>query len=71
MEEPSLGDDLLIGGANIAQYLFGDRKKRRKVYYLRPRLPLFFIGSELAGRKSTLQNYIETKERAAIENDAA
>ena len=51
-----LGDDLLIGAAAIAQFLFGTAKKRRKVYYLRDRLPLFYLGSEIAGRKSTLTN---------------
>ena len=30
----ALADDLLYGAAAIAEYLFGDRKKRRRVYHL-------------------------------------
>ena len=64
-----LGDDLLIGASAIAQFLFGSAKKRRKVYYLRDRLPLFYLGSEIAGRKSTLTKFVADQERAT--NNAA
>ena len=65
-----LGDDLLIGAAAIAQFLFGSSKKRRKVYYLRNRLPLFYLGSEIAGRKSTLTQFVADQERATANNAA-
>ena len=34
--DTSLADDLLDGAAEIAEYLFGDRKQRRRVYGLYP-----------------------------------
>lgn len=60
----SLRDDLLIGAAEIAEFLFGDREKRRKVYGLRKTLPLFNLGGEIAGRKSTLRQHIARQESA-------
>jgi hypothetical protein len=32
--EPVFSDDLLRGAAEIAEFLYGDRKFRRRVYYL-------------------------------------
>jgi hypothetical protein len=70
-----LGDDLLIGGHAVAEYLFGEprddaerKRQRRKLYNLRERLPLFNIGPQIAGRKSTLNRFVENKERAATES---
>ena len=43
--EPGLGGDLLRGADAIAEFLFGDRRQRRRVYYLTGeatgRLPTF------------------------------
>jgi hypothetical protein len=64
-EKPEdLGDDLLEGAAAIAEYLFGSRKFRRKVYYLaqHSRLPVFRLSSVLCARKSVLASYIRTQE---------
>ena len=33
-DTPSIGDDLLRGADEIANFVFGDVKHRRKVYYL-------------------------------------
>jgi hypothetical protein len=65
----SLADDLLLGAEAIAEFLLGDRskKKRRKVYHLRPHLPLFYLGGEIAGRKSTLRQFIAAQEQAATD----
>ncbi len=63
---PTIGDDLLRGAGEIAQFVFGSTAHRRKVYYLtgdaRVRLPHFKIGSVLCARKSTLIRWIEERE---------
>jgi hypothetical protein len=66
-DDVDLGDDLLSGASEIAQYLFKDRKKRRKIYHLNDQglLPLFYMGGIICGRKSTLKNHIVARERAA------
>jgi len=53
----TIADDILRGADEIAQFVFGDVKHRRKVYYLtgdaKTRMPHFRIGSVLCARKST------------------
>jgi hypothetical protein len=65
---PTLGTDLLRGADEIAEFVFGDRKHRRKVYYLtgdaKVRLPYFKLGSVICARKSKLLEWIENQERA-------
>lgn len=65
----TLGDDLIIGAAGLAEYLFKDRSKRRKIYHLAAQglLPVFKIGPELAGRKSTLLRFIGEREQAVVD----
>ena len=60
-----LGDDLLLGAEAISTFLFGTPKKRRKIYHLQKRLPLFHMGNELAGRKSTLAKFVSDQEAAS------
>ncbi|HLH93945.1 MAG TPA: DNA-binding protein [Xanthobacteraceae bacterium] len=62
----SLADDMLSGAEEIAEYLFGDRRHRRKVYYLAEctKIPIFRLGSSLRARRSVLLNWIETQENA-------
>ncbi len=64
--EATLGDDLLRGADEIAKYIFGDVKHRRKVYYLTGEatkgLPHFKIGSLICARKSTILNWIAGQE---------
>jgi len=63
-----LADDLLVGAAAIASYLYGDdedpKKKRRKIYGLAESqaLPFFYMGREICARKSTLQNWVAARE---------
>ena len=66
---PTFADDLLFGADQIAGFMFGDPKKRRKVYHLveTSRLPHFRIGAILAARKSTLIQWIEKQEARAID----
>jgi hypothetical protein len=52
--------DLLTGADEIAEFLFGDQKYRRKIYYLaeRSKLPVFRLRSQLyppSKRKSLAQ----------------
>jgi len=63
-EPEPLADDLLEGAGAIAEFMFGDPKLRKKVYYLRQssRLPLFQIGTRLCARKSTLIRWIAAQE---------
>ena len=60
----SIANDLLLGADKIAEFLFGDPAKRRKVYHLSEKtcLPVFRLGSVLCARKSTLVAWIEKQE---------
>ena len=64
--ELGLGGDLLCGADAIAEFLFGDPRQRRKVYYLtsegRVQLPHFRLGTIICARKSTLVRSIEAAE---------
>jgi hypothetical protein len=68
MEERTTGEnlasDLLCGAEDIADFLFGDRKHRRKVYHLAEtsRLPVFRLGSKLCARRSVLTAWIAEQE---------
>ncbi len=63
---PQLSDDLLRGADEIATFMFGHAKHRRKVYYLTGEatrgLPHFKIGSLICARKSTLLRWIAEQE---------
>jgi hypothetical protein len=64
---PGIGPDLLEGADAIAEFLFGARTDRRRVYRLRDkgRLPLFRIGGRLCARRSTLREWLADQERNA------
>jgi hypothetical protein len=59
--------ELLDGGHQIAQFLFGasDKRRRRRVYHLAERgdFPGFKIGKTLYVRRSSLLEWIETHEK--------
>jgi hypothetical protein len=59
-----LADDILRGADAIAEFIFGERGSRRKVYYLAEcsRLPVFRLGSVLCARKSVLLQWISGQE---------
>lgn len=61
---PALADDLLRGAEEIAEFIFGDPRQRRKVYHAAAtsRLPTFRLGSMLCARKSTLLRWIAEQE---------
>ena len=60
-----LAGDLLRGAEAIAEFLFGSRTERRKVYHLaeKSRLPVFRLGSVLCARKSVLLQWIGEQEK--------
>jgi hypothetical protein len=62
----NLADDLLRGADQIAAFVFGSPKHRRKVYYYatdaKVRMPVFRIGTVIYARKSTLMGWIEQQE---------
>jgi hypothetical protein len=59
-----LADDILEGADAIAEFLFGSKEHRRKVYYLAEcsKLPIFRLGSVLCARKSVLLGFIAGQE---------
>jgi hypothetical protein len=63
-----LSDDLLRGADSIAEFIFGSRTERRKVYHLveKSRLPTFRLGALLCARKTKLFEWIEQQEQQAI-----
>jgi hypothetical protein len=56
--------DLLRGAEEIAQFLYGDRAQRRKVYHLvaTSNIPVFKLGSTICARKSILVQWIRSQE---------
>jgi hypothetical protein len=60
----ALSEDLLIGAEAIAQFIFGDRRKRRQVYHLiqKGALPAFRLGATLCARRSTLVAWVAKQE---------
>jgi hypothetical protein len=64
---PPPGSDILRGAAEIAEFLYGDRQHRRKVYNLVERglLPHFKLGAAICSRKSVLLEWIAAQERGA------
>jgi hypothetical protein len=63
-----IADDILEGADAIAEFLFGSRESRRKVYYLAEcsKLPIFRLGSVLCARKSVLLGFISGQERRMV-----
>jgi hypothetical protein len=63
-----LADDMLHGAEEIAEFLFGKGKLRRKVYHLAKtsRLPVFRLGSKLNARRSVLIKWIADQEQRGL-----
>lgn len=57
-----LSDDFLEGAEAIAEFMFGDKARRRRVYYLAGALPIFRLGTTLCARKSALLAAIAERE---------
>jgi hypothetical protein len=60
--------DILVGAAEISEWLLGSREERRRIYNLAEtsehRLPTFKIGGTLCARKSTILSWIAAQECA-------
>jgi hypothetical protein len=65
-----LADDMLRGADEIAEFIFGERGSRRKVYYLAEcsRLPVFRLGSVLCAHKSVLLQWISGQESRVLDS---
>jgi hypothetical protein len=63
----ALWDDLLEGAADIAVFIYGDKKKRRRIYQLveNSKLPVFRMGGVVCARKSSLVEWIKAQETAS------
>jgi hypothetical protein len=64
-DRTELSDDLLEGADAIAQFMYGDKAKRRKIYHLLDSLPVFRLGGHIYARKSSLLAMIEAQEKAS------
>ena len=62
--ESEIAIDILRGAEEIAQFLYGKREERRKVYHLvaTSHLPVFKLGSMICARRSVLRKWIEDQE---------
>jgi hypothetical protein len=68
---PPIAGDILYGADEIALYLFGDPKHRRRVYNLVQGngLPVFRVGVNICARKSVLLAWIAAQE-VLVKSDA-
>ena len=72
--EEDFSRDMLRGADELAEFLFGSKSQRRKVYHLAAtsNLPVFKLGSMICGRKSVILRWIEGQEvRHANDNRSA
>lgn len=70
---PSLDHDVMRGAEVIAEFIYGDRRHRRRIYHLieTSQLPHFKLGALVCARKSTLLAWIEQQEQRSIKVEAA
>lgn len=64
----AFSQDILRGAEEIAEFIFGDRAQRRKIYHLAAssHLPVFKLGSMICARRSVLLKWIESQEHRRI-----
>jgi len=58
----------LRGAEAIAEYVFGDRRHARKIYYLAEcsKIPIWRLGSTLCLRPSTYEAWIKDRESRSL-----
>lgn len=63
MPTTNISDDLCYGADQIAEYMFGDRRLRRRIYHLveTGRLPVMRL-PRISARKSTLARFMSEQE---------
>ena len=61
---PDIASDLLLGAEAIAEFLYGSKQARGKVYHLRrsSNVPIGYLGSQLCARRSRLTEWIKAQE---------
>ncbi|BBF92108.1 hypothetical protein [Blastochloris tepida] len=66
-----ISEDILRGADQIAEFIFGSAKDRRKVYYLaeKSNLPVFRLGSLLCARRSVLTGWIAAQEARSTQGE--
>ncbi|KAF2989438.1 DNA-binding protein [Methylocystis sp. MJC1] len=64
-QESDFAHDLLRGADEIAEFLFGSRSLRRKVYHIAQtsNVPTFKLGSMICARKSVLLAWVASQEQ--------
>ena len=62
---PEVAKDILRGATEIAVFLYGSGKYRRRIYHLKATstVPFFKIGSVICARKSVLLKWFEAQEQ--------
>ncbi|KWT64252.1 hypothetical protein APY04_3516 [Hyphomicrobium sulfonivorans] len=60
--------DLLRGANEIAVFLFGSVKARRKVFHLveTSKIPVFRLGSMICARRSVLMKWVAEQEQRSV-----
>ena len=68
-----LAADLLTGAEEIAVFLFGSAKHKRRVYHLVEKggLPVVRLGSIITARRSTLRRFWDGQEQAVFARHGA
>lgn len=63
----ALAGDILYGADQIAEFLYGDKKHRRKIYNLveNGQIPHFRLGTGICARRSVLLMWIGDQERGS------
>lgn len=64
----TLADDLLHGAEQIALFVYGDARQRRKIYHLAEtsRFPVFRLGAMICARRSVLKAWIADQEQRGL-----
>jgi hypothetical protein len=65
-----LAEDMLNGAGEIAAFIYGSSRLRRRVYHLAEKrvLPVFRLGSTLCARRSVLTAWIVAQEQQSGQN---
>jgi hypothetical protein len=65
LKQVAPAEDILRGAGQIAIFLLGDAKERRKIYYLAEigSIPVFRLGTIICARKSTILAWLSKQER--------
>jgi hypothetical protein len=69
----ALAGDILYSAEQIAEFIYGDKKLRRKVYNLieTGRLPHFRLGASICSRKSSLLIWITEQENSLARSQSS